>query len=92
MIRFLQDMSRQDVANVMRAMRQQALDSAPTGVGIIDPIALYDLAPGFVERGLIIIRAGGGDLRRFDEESIGIDSALKKDAPMLFEIAVDEGI
>ena len=59
----LEDMRGQHVAHVVRTMRQQAFDGAATGIGVVDPIALDDQAPGLVERRLVIARGGASLLR-----------------------------
>ncbi len=47
----LQDMCRKNVPQVMRFMRQQALDRTAFGMGVVDPIALDDGPPRLLEGG-----------------------------------------
>ena len=48
------DMRRENVPQVMRTMRQQALDRASPGVGVINSIALDDGPPSLVECGGVV--------------------------------------
>ena len=60
----LQNMGRKHVADIVWAMRQQALDDAATGVGVEDAIALDGKFPSFV-KGRLVMRPDrvGGYLR-----------------------------
>lgn len=58
----LQNMRRQNVPQVMRSMRQEALDRTPSGIGIIDAVTLDDSPPSLVECGRIVSSISTGRL------------------------------
>ncbi len=68
----LQDMGRKHVTDVMRTVREQPLDRASSGIGVIYAVALNGVTPGLVETGCVIGRVGAGRLDRLDEERSGI--------------------
>jgi len=65
----LQNMRRKNVAQVMGSMRQQALDRTPSGIGIIDAIALDDRPPSIAEGCRVVGRIKAGGLERLDEQA-----------------------
>ncbi len=61
----LQNMRRENIPQVMGAMRQQAFDGTPPGVRVVNSIALDDRPPSFVERGRVVSCIGAVGLHRF---------------------------
>ncbi len=56
MTRELQNVRRQNVSNIVRAVWQQATDRSATSVRVIEAVALDDETPSLIERRLIIGR------------------------------------
>ena len=52
--RRLQDVCGKHIADAVRAVRQEAGDSAAPGPGIVNPVALDQESPGLLEGGLVV--------------------------------------
>lgn len=84
----LEDMGRQNISDIVRPMRQQALDRAAAGIGIVDPISLDDGPPGFVEFGGVVGRVDASRLHRFHEQCAGILSIAEQHTAMPVDIGL----
>lgn len=84
----LQHMCRKNVPQVMRSMRQQALDRTAFGIGVVDPIALDDGPPRLVEGGRIIGGVDAGRLHGLHEERSGILGSTEEDTAMPVDVSI----
>jgi hypothetical protein len=76
----LESMGRQDVPQIMRAMRQHGLWwRAAACVGIVDPIPLNRGSPGLIKLGGVVGRIQAGCLHRLNEQCAGILCRPKQD-------------
>ena len=84
----LQNMRCENVSQVMRSMRQEALDRTPSGIGIIDAVTLDDSPPSLVECGRIVSSINTGRLHRLDEKRLGIFRTAKQNSTMPVDVSI----
>src|SRR3989338_3662240 len=88
--RALDDVSGQDIADIVRTMGQEALDRSSAGERIIDPVALDHLAPSDVEiRGAVASGSGLGRAGEFHKEGFRVLKVAQQDRAMYGEISSD---
>lgn len=81
-------MRRKNLAQVMRTIRQQALDRTTPGVGIVYPVALNDRPPSLVERGRIVSRIDAGRLHGFDKQRSRILCTAEQNTAMAADVSI----
>lgn len=79
----------QHIANIVRAVWQQALDRTPARVGIVNPVALDHQAPGLVEGVAVVGGIQRRGPRRLDKKCSGIVGIAQQHCAMSFYIAID---
>src|ERR1700757_5185665 len=85
-------MRRQNISDIVRTMRKQPVDGAPSSPRIVDSVSLRHQPPRFVKRMLIIGRVGTRRLGRFHEERARIlswaDEALTMPTNVSFDVFI----
>ena len=82
-------MGREHVTDIVRSMRQQALDHTAACVGIEDAIALDRQLPSFVKGRLIVSGILAGRLDSLDKQRARLFRAAKQDTAMPTDIGID---
>lgn len=84
----LEDMRRQNIPDIVRTVRQQALDGAATGIGIVDSISLDDGSPSLVECRGVVCGFGTGRLHRLHEQGAGVLCTGEQHTAVPFDVRV----
>ena len=77
------------VADIMRAVRKETGNRAPSGVRVVDPISLDCQTPSLIERVLVVGSVLAGRLHRLDEERAWILGTSEKHTSMPVYIGLD---
>ena len=88
----LQNMSCQDVSDVMATMGKEPFDGAAAGVGIVDAVSLDRQPPSLIERRLIVSSVNAGRLYCLDEQRARVGCATQQHLPMSLYVGVEIGV
>lgn len=80
----------QNIAKIMRSVRQQPLDGAAACIGVVNPITLDHASPSLVEFRRVVRRIDACRLHCFYEQCARILGAAQQYAAVLVDIRLEE--